>query len=47
MLKIASLVQGESRLPRDGPKAASVIYNRLRDGMELGLDSTVAYATGN
>ena len=34
-------------LPSDSPKVASVIYNRLRYGMELGLDSTVAYATGN
>jgi UPF0755 protein len=34
-------------LPADGPKVASVIYNRLRLGMDLGLDSTVSYATGN
>ncbi len=47
VLKIASLITEESMLPRDAPKAASVIYNRLRLGMNLGLDSTVAYATGN
>jgi UPF0755 protein len=34
-------------LPRDGPVVASVIYNRLRMGIDLGLDSTVSYATGN
>jgi UPF0755 protein len=47
VLKIASLISEESMLPRDGPVAASVIYNRLRLGMDLGLDSTVSYATGN
>lgn len=47
VLTIASLVEGESRVPSDGPKVAAVIYNRLRDNMELGLDSTVAYFTGN
>jgi uncharacterized YceG family protein len=47
VLIIGSLIEGESRLPSDGPKVASVIYNRLRDGMDLGLDSTVSYATGN
>lgn len=47
VLKIASLISEESMLPSDGPKVASVIYNRLRLGMDLGLDSTVAYATGN
>ncbi len=47
VLKIASLISQEAMLPADLPKAASVIYNRLRLGMELGLDSTVAYATGN
>jgi UPF0755 protein len=47
VLKIASLITQEAMLPKDLPKAASVIYNRLRLGMELGLDSTVAYATGN
>ncbi|MDE3131031.1 MAG: endolytic transglycosylase MltG [Acidobacteriota bacterium] len=47
VLKIASLITEEAMLPRDLPRAASVIYNRLRLGMNLGLDSTVAYATGN
>jgi UPF0755 protein len=47
VLKIASLISQEAMLPSDLPKAASAIYNRLRLGMELGLDSTVAYATGN
>jgi len=47
VLKIASLISEESLTPADGPKVASVIYNRLRDGIDLGLDSTVSYATGN
>lgn len=47
VLKIASLITEEAMLPRDLPRAASVIYNRLRLNMDLGLDSTVAYATGN
>jgi len=47
VLIIGSLIEGESRLPSDGPKVASVIYNRLREGMDLGMDSTVEYATGN
>jgi len=44
---IASLIQGEALLPGDFGKVASVVYNRLHLGMYLGLDSTVAYATGN
>lgn len=47
VLKIASLVSGEARLPGDNAKVAAVIYNRLRAGMDLGLDSTVEYATGH
>ncbi|MHB1836257.1 MAG: endolytic transglycosylase MltG, partial [Solirubrobacteraceae bacterium] len=33
--------------PADGRLVASVIYNRLRDGMMLQMDSTTRYATGN
>jgi UPF0755 protein len=47
VLKIASLISEESAKPADGPLVASVIYNRLREDMDLGLDSTVAYATGD
>jgi UPF0755 protein len=47
VLIIASLLEEESLTPHDDPIAASVIYNRLADGMDLGLDSTVSYATGN
>jgi UPF0755 protein len=47
VLIIASLVQGEAATKRDMALVAAVIYNRLRDGMELGLDSTTRYATGN
>lgn len=41
---VASLVQAEARRPQDMPKVARVIYNRLRDGMALQLDSTLHYA---
>jgi UPF0755 protein len=47
VLKIASLISEESAKPKDGPLVASVIYNRLREDMDLGLDSTVSYATGD
>ncbi|MHB1569444.1 MAG: endolytic transglycosylase MltG [Solirubrobacteraceae bacterium] len=47
VLKIASLVEGEAATPADGRLVASVIYNRLRDGMMLQMDSTTRYATGN
>jgi UPF0755 protein len=47
VLKIASLISEEAMLPKDLPRAAAVIYNRLRLNMDLGLDSTVSYATGN
>ncbi len=47
VLKIASLISEEAMLKKDLPRAAAVIYNRLRLNMDLGLDSTVAYATGN
>jgi uncharacterized YceG family protein len=47
VLTIASLVEGEAATPRDRPLVASVIYNRLADGMMLQLDSTTRFATGN
>jgi UPF0755 protein len=47
VLKIASLIEAETPTAHDRPLVASVIYNRLADGMPLGLDSTTQYATGN
>jgi UPF0755 protein len=47
VLKIASLEDAEAALPSDLPKVASVIYNRLHLGMDLGLDTTAAYASNN
>jgi len=47
VLKIASLEEAEAFTPGDLRRVASVIYNRLRDGMSLGLDTTVAYIFNN
>jgi UPF0755 protein len=47
VLIVASMVEGESPNPSDLPKIASVIYNRLRDGIPLQMDSTVRFATDN
>jgi uncharacterized YceG family protein len=47
VLKIASLIEAEAAGQRDRPLIASVIYNRLADGMMLQFDSTTRYATGN
>jgi UPF0755 protein len=47
VLKVASLIEAETPNAHDRPLVASVIYNRLADGMYLGLDSTDSYATGH
>jgi UPF0755 protein len=47
VIKIASLVEAEAASATARPLVASVIYNRLADGMMLQLDSTTRYATGN
>ena len=47
VLIIASLIEGEAATKHDRPLVASVIYNRLADGMALQLDSTTRFATGN
>ena len=44
IVTVASLVQAEARRPRDMPKVASVIYNRLDQRMPLQMDSTLHYA---
>jgi cell division protein YceG involved in septum cleavage len=44
LLIVASMIEREAELPGDGPSVAAVIYNRLRQGMPLGIDSTIRYA---
>jgi cell division protein YceG involved in septum cleavage len=44
LLIVASMVEREAQLPRDRPKIAAVIYNRLQRGMPLGIDATIYYA---
>jgi uncharacterized YceG family protein len=47
VVTIASLVEEEAQLASERPLVAAVIYNRLREGMPLGIDATVRFATGN
>jgi cell division protein YceG involved in septum cleavage len=47
VVTIASLVEEEAQLESERPLVAAVIYNRLREGMPLGIDATVRFATGN
>ena len=43
VVTIASMIEREARVPQDRTKIAAVIYNRLKDGMPLGIDATLRY----
>jgi UPF0755 protein len=43
---VASMIEAETFLDEERPKVARVIYNRLNEGMMLGIDATVLYALG-
>jgi UPF0755 protein len=43
VITVASLVQAEAGNPDEAPKIARVIYNRLAQGMPLGIDATSRY----
>lgn len=45
VVTIASLIETEAKLKEERPLIASVIYNRLRKGIPLGIDSSVIYAS--
>ncbi len=46
LLKVASMIEREARVPGDRPKIAAVIYNRLAKRVPLQIDATVQYALG-
>jgi UPF0755 protein len=46
VVTVASLIQSEAKLERDRPLIASVVYNRLRADMPLGIDAAVMYGAG-
>jgi UPF0755 protein len=47
VVTIASMIEHEAARERDRKLVAAVIYNRLHEGMPLGIDATVRFATGN
>jgi peptidoglycan lytic transglycosylase G len=47
VVTIASMVERETRVARERPLVAAVIYNRLHAGQPLGIDATIRYATAN
>ena len=47
VLVIASMVEREAQLAGERPLIASVIYNRLSEGVPLGIDATIRFATNN
>jgi len=44
LLTVASMVEREAQTAHDRPLIAAVIYNRLHQGMALGIDATIYYA---
>jgi uncharacterized YceG family protein len=47
VVTIASMVEREAQLDRERPLIAAVIYNRLKQGMPLGIDATIRYVENN
>jgi UPF0755 protein len=43
---VASMVEAEAARDSERPLIARVIYNRLQEGMPLGIDATLSYALG-
>jgi uncharacterized YceG family protein len=46
VLVIASMIEGEVSVAKERRLVAAVIYNRLREGMPLGIDATLRYGLG-
>ena len=47
VVTIASMIEREAGVAKQRGDVASVIYNRLHEGMPLGIDATTRFATGN
>jgi UPF0755 protein len=47
VLIIASMVEREAQLDKERRLVAAVIYNRLKQGMPLGIDATIRYGVNN
>jgi peptidoglycan lytic transglycosylase G len=47
VLIIASLIEREAAVPKERRLVSSVIYNRLKNDISLGIDATVRFVTGN
>jgi len=47
VVTIASMIEDEAGLASQRKLVAAVIYNRLHEGMPLGIDATTRFATGN
>ncbi|HYH54420.1 MAG TPA: endolytic transglycosylase MltG [Solirubrobacterales bacterium] len=47
VLIIASMIEEEAGVDSQRKLVAAVIYNRLKEGMTLGIDATIRFATGN
>jgi UPF0755 protein len=47
VLTIASMVEREASVAKERRVIASVIYNRLHEGIPLGIDATIRFATNN
>lgn len=47
VVTIASMIEEEAQLDSERRLIAAVIYNRLREGIPLGIDATIRFATGN
>ncbi len=46
VLKVASMIEKETVVPKERRLVAAVIYNRLRNRMPLGIDATIRYGLG-
>ena len=47
VLIIASMVEREAQVAAERPLVAAVIYNRLKEGIPLGIDATLRFALNN